>query len=59
MNSRTTEAMATEHVREMHRSAGRRGTLSGCRDPRRTIGERTGWTLVSIGLRLASRSDGA
>jgi hypothetical protein len=43
----------------MHISADQQRAARGCRDPRKTISHRTGWTLVSIGLRLASRSGDA
>ena len=57
MISHTTDAIAADLVREMRASAAHQRALKGCRDPRKTISHRTGWALVSIGLRLASRSD--
>jgi hypothetical protein len=48
--------MATQHTDELRTSAARAARGAGAvRPPRPSIRTRAGWTLVHIGLRLATR----
>jgi hypothetical protein len=56
MNPQLLAQTANQHVADLHRQAGRRQTVSQAAAPHATIRTRAGWTLVTIGLRLAARS---
>jgi adenosyl cobinamide kinase/adenosyl cobinamide phosphate guanylyltransferase len=61
MNPRTTEQLARQHHAELRRVATGRSRAAGQpsaarRLRRHSVRRRTGWALVTIGLRLASGS---
>jgi hypothetical protein len=58
MHPQLLDQLAQQHVTEMRRSAARRRAAAAAPAARRaTIRNRAGWTLVQIGLRLASSAD--
>jgi hypothetical protein len=59
MHPQLLDQLAQQHVTEMRRSAARhRAAAAAAPAARRaTIRNRAGWTLVQIGLRLASSAD--
>jgi hypothetical protein len=56
MNPQLLAQAANQHVTDLHRQAGQRKTASQAATSHPTIRTRAGWTLVTIGLRMAARS---
>lgn len=57
MHPQLLDQLAQQHITEMRRSAARRRAAAAPAARRATIRNRAGWTLVQIGLRLASSAD--
>lgn len=58
MNPQLLAQAAHQHVTELHRQADQRKAASQAAAAH-TIRNRAGWTLVTLGLRMAARSAGA
>ncbi len=55
MNQRIITELARQHTAELYGRAARSHRLSRERAARPSLRERTGWTMVSLGLRLISQ----
>ncbi|MFJ8142063.1 hypothetical protein [Streptomyces sp. NPDC096013] len=51
--------LAQQHIAELHAQADAHRLAAEARPPRRELRIRLGWTLVELGLRLASAPAGA
>ncbi|WP_405840549.1 hypothetical protein [Streptomyces sp. NBC_01518] len=50
--------LAQQHIAELHAQADAHRLAADARPPRRELRTRVGWTLVELGLRLASTPNG-
>jgi hypothetical protein len=59
MNPQLLAQAAHQHVTELHQQADQRKAAGQAAAARPTIRNRAGWTLVTLGLRMAARSASA
>jgi hypothetical protein len=58
MNSQLLDQLATQRVNDIRREAAACKSTAISREPRETLRERAGWTLIHVGLRLTVSPSG-